>query len=186
MRFTFILLALGSTCRSLKGINMRVGFLTNASKIKSTFKSVIQSDISLNTIKSYIEYLKDAYILSEANRYDVKGRKYIDTPLKYYFEDVGLRNARLGFRQVEENHLMDNIIYNELRVRGYQVDVGVVIKRVRNDEGAQQKASLINVNDSFKKIIVVKDIIKPWHDEDGILTMSIYNHKDFLNYYAIY
>ena len=188
-----------------------IGSLTNASKIEATFKSVIGSDISLNTIRAYIEYLKDAFIVSEANRFDVKGRKYIGTPLKYYFEDVGLRNARLGFRQVEETHLMENIIYNELRVRGCQVDVGVVIKRNRTEEGVQEKkqleidfvanmgskryyiqsayslpddgkrlqekASLINVKDSFKKIIIVKDIIKPWHDDDGILTLGIY---DFL------
>ncbi len=188
-----------------------VGSLTNASKIEATFKSVIGSDISLNTIRAYIEYLKDAFIVSEASRYDVKGRKYIGTPLKYYFEDVGLRNARLGFRQLEETHLMENIIYNELRVRGFQVDVGVVPKRNRTKEGvqekkqleidfvanmgskryyiqsafsipdeekrAQERASLTNVNDSFKKIIIVKDITKPWYDDDGVLTMSIY---DFL------
>ncbi len=132
-------------------------------------------------------------------------------PLKYYFEDVGLRNARLGFRQVEETHLMENVIYNELRIRGYQVDIGVVVKRDRNKEGlqekkqleidfvanmgskryyiqsafslpdeenmAKEKASLVNVNDSFRKIIIVKDVIKPWYDNDGILTMGIY---DFL------
>lgn len=187
------------------------GSLTNPSKIEATFKSVIQSNISLNTIRQYIEYLKNAYIVNEANRYDVKGRKYIGTPLKYYFEDVGLRNARLGFRQIEETHLMENIIYNELRIRGFQVDVGVVQKRLRNDAGKlskkqleidfianmgskryyiqsafnlpdadkvkQEKASLINVDDSFKKIIIVKDIIKIKRDEDGITTMSIY---DFL------
>ena len=118
------------------------GSLTNPSKIESTFKSVIQSEISLNTIRQYLEYLKDAFIVSEANRYDVKGRKYIGTPLKYYFEDVGLRNARLGFRQVEETHLMENIIYNELRMRGFQVDVGVVQKRSRNEEGVQKKKQL--------------------------------------------
>ncbi len=187
------------------------GSLTNPSKIRATFKSMIQSDISLNTIRQYIEYLKDAFIVNEANRYDVKGRKYIGTPLKYYFEDVGLRNARLGFRQVEETHLMENIIYNELRLRGFQVDVGVVQKRSRNKEGGQEKkqleidfvanlgskryyiqsafslpdqekeeqekTSLLNVNDSFKKIIIVKDVIKAKHDENGIVTMSIF---DFL------
>ncbi len=187
------------------------GSLTNPSKIASTFKSVIQSDISLNTIRQYMEYLKDAFIVNEANRYDVKGRKYIGTPLKYYFEDVGLRNARLGFRQVEETHLMENIIYNELRIRGFQVDVGVVHKRRRNEEGKQEKkqleidfvanlgsrryyiqsafslpdkekeeqekASLLNVNDSFKKIIIVKDVVKVKHDDNGITTMSIF---DFL------
>lgn len=189
----------------------RIGSLTNPSKIVATFNSVIQSDISLNTVRSYIEYLEDAFIISAANRYDVKGRKYIGTPLKYYFEDVGLRNARLGFRQVEETHLMENIIYNELRVRGFSVDVGVVMKRKRTKAGVQEKkqleidfianqgsrryyiqsafsipdeekreqekASLINVGDSFKKIIIVKDVVKPWHDDDGILTISLY---DFL------
>lgn len=188
-----------------------IGSLTNASKIEATFRSVIHSDISLNTIRTYIDHLKDAFIVNEVNRYDVKGRKYIGTPLKYYFEDVGLRNARLGFRQVEETHLMENIIYNELRVRGYRVDVGVVVKRSRTEDGvqekkqleidfvanmgskryyiqsafslpeaekrAQEKASLINVNDSFKKIIIVKDVVKPLYDDDGILTMSIF---DFL------
>ena len=188
-----------------------IGSLTNASKMEATFRSVIHSDISLNTIRTYIDHLKDAFIVNEVNRYDVKGRKYIGTPLKYYFEDVGLRNARLGFRQLEETHLMENIIYNELRVRGYRVDVGVVVKRSRTEEGvqekkqleidfvanmgskryyiqsafslpeaekrAQEKASLINVNDSFKKIIIVKDVVKPLYDDDGILTMSIF---DFL------
>ena len=119
-----------------------IGSLTNPSKIVATFNSVIQSDISLNTVRSYIEYLEDAFIISEANRYDVKGRKYIGTPLKYYFEDVGLRNARLGFRQVEETHLMENIIYNELRVRGFSVDVGVVMKRKRTKAGVQEKKQL--------------------------------------------
>lgn len=188
-----------------------IGSLTNPSKIVATFNSVIQSDISLNTVRSYIEHLEDAFIISEANRYDVKGRRYIGTPLKYYFEDVGLRNARLGFRQVEETQLMENIIYNELRVRGFSVDVGVVMKRNRTEAGVQEKkqleidfianqgsrryyiqsafsipdeekreqekASLINVGDSFKKIIIVKDVVKPWHDDDGILTISLY---DFL------
>lgn len=188
-----------------------IGSLTNPSKIVATFHSVTQSDISLNTVRSYIEHLEDAFIISEANRYDVKGRRYIGTPLKYYFEDVGLRNARLGFRQVEETHLMENIIYNELRVRGFSVDVGVVMKRNRTEAGVQEKkqleidfianqgsrryyiqsafsipdeekreqekASLINVGDSFKKIIIVKDVVKPWHDDDGILTISLY---DFL------
>ena len=142
--------------------------------------------------------MEDAFIINKANRYNVKGRKYIGTPLKYYFEDVGLRNARLGFRQVEETHLMENIIYNELRSRGYTVDVGVVEKRGTDENGKeyknqleidfvanlgskryyiQEKASLVNVNDSFKKIIVVKDVVNVTRDEDGITTMSIY---DFL------
>lgn len=192
-------------------IASNIGALSNPSKIKATFKSVIQSDLSLNTIRQYIEYLKDAFLVNEAQRYDVKGRKYIGTPVKYYFEDVGLRNARLGFRQVEETHLMENIIYNEFKVRGFQVDIGVVNKRERMSSGVttkkqleidfiatqgskkyyvqsaysipdiekmrQEKASLVNVKDSFKKIIIVKDIINVRHDEDGITIMSIY---DFL------
>ena len=188
-----------------------IGSLTNPPKIEATFKSAIQSTISLNTIRQYIEHLEDAFIINKANRYNVKGRKYIGTPLKYYFEDAGLRNARLGFRQVEETHLMENIIYNELRSRGYTVDVGVVEKRGTDENGKeyknqleidfvanlgskryyiqsafsmpteekriQEKASLVNVNDSFKKIIVVKDVVNVTRDEDGITTMSIY---DFL------
>lgn len=150
-------------------------------------------------------------MIHEANRYDVKGRKYIGTPIKYYFEDVGLRNARLGFRQTKETHLMENIIYNELRARGFQVDVGVVPIRILGEDGArvraqleidfvatlgsrkyyiqsafslpdeakekQEKASLLNVNDSFKKIIIVKDVMNVQRDEKGITTMSIF---DFL------
>jgi len=188
-----------------------IGSLTNPPKIEATFRSAIQSTISLNTLRQYIEYLEDAFIINKASRYNVKGRRYIGSPLKYYFEDVGLRNARLGFRQVEETHLMENVIYNELRSRGYNVDVGVVEKREINEEGKnekkqleidfvanlgskryyiqsafsmpteekriQEKASLINVNDSFKKIIVVKDVVNISRDENGITTMSIY---DFL------
>lgn len=188
-----------------------VGSLTNPPKIEATFKSTIHSNISLNTIRQYIEYLEDAFIISKANRYNVKGRKYIGTPLKYYFEDVGLRNARLGFRQIEETHLMENIIYNELRKRGYSVDVGVVERRKTNGDGRteraqleidfvanlgsrryyiqsafsmpteekrlQEKASLLQVKDSFKKIIVVKDVVNVTRDEHGIVTMSVY---DFL------
>jgi len=114
-----------------------VGSLSNPSKILSTFKSCIKSDISLNTIRKYIEYLKNAFVINETYRYDVKGRKYIGTPLKYYFEDVGLRNARLEFRQVEETHLMENIIYNELKIRGYKVDVGMVTKSILTSEGTK-------------------------------------------------
>lgn len=188
-----------------------IGSLTNVPKIEATFKSVIQSNISANTIRQYIEYLEDAFVINKANRYDVKGRKYIGTPLKYYFEDVGLRNAKLGFRQIEETHIMENIVYNELRSRGYSVDVGVVEKRGLDQEGKQtrnyleidfianlgskryyiqsafsmpigekrmqERASLVNVNDSFKKIILVKDVMNVTRDEYGITTMSIY---DFL------
>ncbi|MDB7986477.1 ATP-binding protein [Faecalicoccus pleomorphus] len=119
-----------------------IGSLTNPPKIQATFKSSIGSAISINTIRQYIEYLEDAFIISKAQRYNVKGRKYIGTPLKYYFEDIGLRNARLGFRQVEETHLMENIIYNELRYRGYSVDVGVVEKREMSENGKQIRKAL--------------------------------------------
>lgn len=189
-----------------------IGALTNPTKIEATFKSRLHSSISNNTISKYIGYLKEAFMINEAQRYDIKGRKYIGSPLKYYFEDVGLRNARLDFRQVEENHLMENILYNELRMRSYNVDVGAVNQRyidknsgskltkhleidfVANlgskryyiqsayqlpdaDKVKQEKASLLAMKDSFKKIIIVKDIIKPFQDNDGILTMGLF---DFL------
>ena len=186
-----------------------VGSLTNPTKIEATFKNVLKSSISRNTIVQYIGYLKDAFIINEANRYDVKGRKYIGTPLKYYYEDIGLRNARLGFRQIEETHLMENSVYNELLSRGYAVDVGVVESRKYNPEGKQEKRkleidfvanmgsqryyvqsafqipdqekerqekeSLNYVNDSFKKIVLVRDVVKTSRDEKGIITMSIYD-----------
>ena len=192
-------------------LSSNIGTLTNPSKIEATFKSIVNSNISINTIRQYIDYLKDAFLINEANRYDVKGRKYIGSPLKYYFEDVGLRNARIGFSQTEETHLMENVIYNELRMRGYQVDVGIVYKRIRRQDNVQEKkqlevdfianlgnkryyiqsalnmpteekmeqekASLINIKDSFKKIIIVKDVIKIQRDNYGITTMSIF---DFL------
>jgi predicted AAA+ superfamily ATPase len=172
----------------------------------------MHSSISNNTISKYIGYLKEAFMINEAQRYDVKGRKYIGSPLKYYFEDVGLRNARLDFRQVEETHLMENILYNELRMRGYNVDVGAVSQRyIDKNSGSkltrhleidfvanlgsrryyiqsafqlpdaekvqQEKASLLAMKDSFKKIIIVKDVIKPFQDDDGILTIGLF---DFL------
>lgn len=187
-----------------------IGTLTNPSKLENTFKSVLHSKISSNTISSYIGYLEDAFVIEEARRYDVKGRGYIGSPLKYYFEDVGLRNARLGFRQVEESHVMENVVYNELRARGYSVDVGVVERRVREEgrdvrrqlevdfvanrgpdrvyiqsalemrtpeKAAQEKASLLGINDSFKKVVLVRDVVKPLRDERGVVTMSVF---DFL------
>ena len=188
-----------------------IGSLINIPKIEATFRTVLKSNISGNTIRQYVEYLEDAFIINKANRYNVKGRRYIGTPMKYYFEDVGLRNARLGFRQVEETHLMENIIYNELRSRGFSVDVGVVEKRSKDESGEakriqleidfvanlgsrryyiqsafalpdedkkkQEKRPLLEVRDSFKKIIIVKDPVNVTRDENGVTTMSIY---DFL------
>lgn len=195
----------------IKVLASSVGSLSNPSKISDTFKSSLKSDISMNTIKNYITYLEESFLINEANRYDVKGRKYIGTPLKYYFEDIGLRNAKLEFRQIEETHLMENIVYNELRARGFVVDVGMVETKEKNKDGfyekkrlevdfiankgshkyyiqsayslesekkiKQEKNSLLNINDSFKKIIIVKDVIKPQRDENGIVSISLY---DFL------
>lgn len=118
-----------------------ISSLTNPLKIQKTFKSELNSSISDNTIRQYIEYMEEAFLINKAQRFDVKGRKYIGTPLKYYFEDVGLRNARIGFRQTEENHIMENIIYNELRQRGFKVDVGMVRSRAMKN-GVQENKQL--------------------------------------------
>ncbi len=179
-----------------------VGSLTNPQKIYDTFRSNGEKELSLNTINSYIRNIEDSFVVNKSNRYDIKGKKYIQTPQKYYFTDVGLRNARLNFRQQEENHLMENIIYNELLLRGYNVDVGVVEIREMSrrkqlevdfvcnqgnkryyvqvalnldtpEKNQQESKSLNNIGDSFKKIIVVKDNIKLWRNEDGILIIGI-------------
>ncbi len=188
-----------------------IGSLTNPKKLCDTFKSKKQKTISMNTIKSYLDYLCDAFIVSSATRYDIKGKKYIDTPRKYYFSDVGLRNARINFRQIEENHTMENVIYNELLSRDYNVDVGIVPLSQKDQQGklirkqyevdfvcnkgskryyiqsafamtnedkiAQESMSLLHINDSFKKIIIVKESPAPNYNDKGILVMSIY---DFL------
>ena len=183
-----------------------IGSLTNPMNIYKTYIGVGDKDISVNTITSYIEHLENAFLVNKVERYDVKGRKHVSTPFKYYFTDLGLRNVRLNFRQQEENHIMENIIFNELLIRGYNVDVGVV--EVRNNEGRtyyeidficnmasnryyvqsalnidtpeknyQESRPLNSVGDNFKKIIVVKDDINSWHNEDGILIVGI---KEFL------
>lgn len=188
-----------------------IGSLTNPKKLADTFKTKKNKKISVNTIKSYLDYLCDAFIVSRATRYDIKGRRYIDTPQKYYFTDVGLRNARINFRQLEENHTMENIIYNELIARDFNVDVGLV--NVRDDDSSgkaarkqlevdfvcskgskryyvqsafaipdeaklrQESNGLLRIDDSFKKIIVVKDTPAPWYTDEGILVISVY---DFL------
>ncbi|MCL2654698.1 MAG: ATP-binding protein [Coriobacteriia bacterium] len=183
-----------------------VGSLTNPDKLEKTFKSVKNVSLSAPTIKSYLDYLEDAFLLSHAHQYNVKGKKYIGTPLKYYFEDVGLRNVRLNFRQQEEAHIMENVVYNELVIRGFQVDVGAVDivekgkrKRIEIDfvanEGSrryyiqsafaipdaqkriQEERSLLATNDSFKKIIVVGSNVKLSRDEHGVVTMGL---RDFL------
>ena len=188
-----------------------IGSLTNPSKLSNTFASERHIKIAPDTLDTYIGYFVEAFLLQKAERYDVKGRKYIKTPVKYYYSDVGLRNARLGFRQLEETHLMENVLYNDLIRRGFDVDVGVVTQNLRTDDGKnvrkqleidfvvnrgderyyiqsalsidapekkeQEIASLLRVPDSFKKIVVVRDYIKPWTDENGIRYVGI---EDFL------
>ena len=188
-------------------LSSSVGSLTNPKKLCDTFISNGYADINRNTINSYIQYLQDAFLINKVERYDIKGKKYITTPSKYYFTDIGLRNARLNFRQQEEDYLMENIIYNELLVRGYNVDVGVIErfekdstdKTIRKqlevdfvcnqsskryyiqsafaipntEKMEQEQKSLININDSFKKIIIVKDDINLWRNEEGILIISL-------------
>ena len=192
-------------------VSSSVGSLTNPSKIQKTFASVKKKNVSDDTISRYLDYFSDAFLLYQAKRYDVKGRRYIGSPLKYYFSDVGLRNARLNFRQQEENHIMENILYNELRARDFDVDVGIVTVNTRDESGKskrvqhevdfianrgsqryyiqsafsipdeakrrQETASLTGIGDSFRKIVIVRDDIQPWHDENGILNIGI---KDFL------
>lgn len=192
-------------------LSSAIGSLTNPEKLKNTFHSVKKSKITATTIKKYLGYLEDSFLLESAQRYDIKGKAYIETPQKYYFSDLGLRNARINFRQFEQTHAMENVIYNELRMRGYSVDVGVVITTERDETGKSVRKQLEvdfvcnlgakryyiqsayslpdeqkrnqeirpfrRIDDSFKKIIITKDIVPPHFDEHGILTMNIY---DFL------
>lgn len=195
----------------VKIIASGIGAPTNPTKLENTFKSVKKINIDSVTISRYLGYMQDAFLIEKAERYDVKGKKYIGSLAKYYFTDIGLRNALLGLRQQEETHIMENIIYNELRRRGCKVDVGMVEQRFVDNDGKwqrkqlevdfvvnegnqryyiqsalalpdeekrkQEMGSLLRINDSFKKIIIVKDDIKPWRDENGILTMGL---LDFL------
>lgn len=188
-----------------------IGALTNPNKLANTFRSEKKSTISCDTVKDYIDHLCDSFLIEKSTRYDIKGKRYINSPYKYYFMDLGLRNARINFRQSEKSHLMENLIYNELRVRGFNVDVGVVPVVRLNEKGKQQRsslevdficnlgskryyiqsayrmesdekmkqerASLLTVNDSFKKIIVIGEESPVTRDEFGIATLSIY---DFL------
>lgn len=188
-----------------------IGGLTNATKLANTFLSVKHEKVSRNTIVNFIEYICDSFLMDKVSRYDIKGKRYIDSPYKYYFADCGLRNARLNFRQVEYTHLLENVIYNELIARGFSVDVGVVSKQLRLNDGErarqylevdfvcnkgsrryyiqsaykmvdddkvkQEEASLINIDDSFKKIIVLGEYTPVLHNESGVTIMSVY---DFL------
>ncbi len=185
-----------------------IGSLTNPSKLSNTFKSERNIPLAPDTIDKYLGYFEDSYLVQKAVRYDVKGKKYIKTPSKYYYTDLGLRNARLGFRQIEETHLMENVLYNDLIRRGFDVDVGVVEittmengKKVRKqlevdfvinrgndryyiqsalsiadpEKKKQEIASLLKIPDSFKKMVVVKDFLKPWRDDNGIQYVGIEN-----------
>lgn len=187
-----------------------VGSLTNPTRLSNTFRSVKGLKVKNETISTYLDCFIDAYILEKSYRYDIKGRSYIDTPLKYYFTDIGLRNARLNFRQQEENHIMENILYNELKARGFNIDVGVVEynhteggKKVRtqleidfvvnlsekryyiqsaltvaDEEKRQQEVNSLNrIDDSYTKIVVVRDNILPWTDDKGVQYINI---EDFL------
>lgn len=192
-------------------ISSNIGCLTNPSKLANTFQSEKKVKLSDKTIKNYLDYICDSFLVEKSQRYDIKGKKYIDTPYKYYFVDLGLRNARLNFRQLEKTHMMENIIYNELRVRGFNVDVGIVPVVIRDENGNQKRVSyevdfvankgnqryyiqsayrldsdekidqeqnsLRNVDDSFKKIVIVGNPILVERDNNGITTMSVY---DFL------
>lgn len=182
------------------------GSLISPYKLERAFKSNASIDLNHNTIDNYLSKLEDAFIIEKSKRYDVKGKRYIDTPQKYYFVDTGIRNSFVGFRQNEENHLMENIVYNELRSRGYQVDIGVVEVRNGDDrkqleidfvanrgdrryyiqsaltisepsKRLQEIRPLDNVSDFFKKIIITKDMMLPSREENGIVTMNI---LDFL------
>ena len=187
-----------------------IGSLTNPLKLSNTFASTKSVKLSANTISAYLGYLQDAFLIEKALRYDIKGKKYINTPAKYYFVDMGLRNARLAFRQQEYTHIMENVIYNELRSRGYSVDVGIV-ETVSKESDAwvrkplevdfvvnlgnrryyiqsaydipseekmqQEQASLLSINDAFRKIVIVNRPILSGYNEQGILMLSL---SDFL------
>ena len=202
---------IGEFYELVKIISSSIGSSCNPTKLANTFKSVKNVAIHHQTINKYLGFLEDAFLVEKSIRYNIKGKKYINTLAKYYFSDLGIRNALLGFRQQEETHIMENIIYNELRTRGLHVDVGMVETREPDKNGrlirkqlevdfvvnqgsqryyiqsafamptlekeAQESASLLLINDSFKKIIIVKDDIKPKRNEEGILTIGL---KDFL------
>lgn len=192
-------------------LSSAIGSLTNPEKLKNTFKTAKKSRITSATIQKYLTFFEDSFLIESAQRYDIRGKAYIETPKKYYFSDLGLRNARINFRQFEQTHSMENVIYNELRMRGYHVDVGVVTIAEKDAEGkvtrkqlevdfvcnlgssryyiqsayslpdeakrTQEIRPFRKIDDSFKKIIVTKDVVPPYYDEYGILTLNIY---DFL------
>ncbi len=195
----------------LKILSSSIGSYTNPTNIENTFKSEMKQSYHHDTIKKHIDFIEDSFLIKHADKYDIKGRRYIGANSKYYYTDLGLRNALINFRQDEPNHIMENIIYNELVYRGYSVDVGIVEINERNDKGnyvrkqletdfvcnklnekiyiqsayemanvdklVQEKKSLININDNYRKIIIVKDSIKNYFTEEGIEVISL---KSFL------
>lgn len=187
-------------------LSSSIGSLTNPEKLKNTFHTIKKSNITSATIKKYLDYFSDCFLLEAAMRYDIKGKSYIDTPLKYYFSDLGLRNARINFRQFEQTHSMENVIYNELRMRGFSVDVGVINTReegirkqlevdfvcnlgskryyiqsaysLPNEEKRKQEIRpFAKIDDSFKKIVITGDMSPTYYNDDGVLFMNIF---DFL------
>jgi hypothetical protein len=202
----------------VKVIASSIGAPCNPRKLSNSFTSLAHCTVSANTISQYLTYLEDAFLIEKSLRYDVKGKKYIGSLSKYYFVDMGLRNALLDFRQQEESHIMENVIYNELRMRGFFVDVGIVDVRDRandmqfrkqyevdfvanlgskryyiqsalsmpdNEKIKQESASLLNIKDNFKKIIIVKEHIHPWYNTDGILIIGLYDfllEPEIINY----
>lgn len=191
-------------------LSSAIGFLTNPEKLRNTFRTVKKSKITANTIHKYLAYFEESFLIESAQRYVIKGKAYIGTPKKYYFSDIGLRNARIKFRQLEQTHSMENVIYNELRMRGYSVDVGVVPVTEKETNGKVARKQLevdfaCNLGsaryyihsacflpdeakrtqeirpfrkiDDSKKNIITKDVVPPYYNEYGILTVNIY---DFL------
>lgn len=195
----------------LEIISSSIGSYTNPTNIENTFRSELKQSYHHDTIKKHLDYIREAFLISEAKRYDVKGKEYIGANSKYYFTDIGLRNALINFRQSEPNHIMENVVYNELIIRGYSVDVGIVEINEENKKGnyvtkqletdfvcnkmnrkvyiqsayymdstekqVQEKKSLLNIKDNFKKIIIVRDSIKRYYTEEGIEVISL---RDFL------
>lgn len=192
-------------------LSSAIGSLTNPEKLKNTFKTAKKSPITSNTIRKYLGYFEGSFLVESAQRYDIRGKAYIETPKKYYFSDLGLRNARINFRQFEQTHSTENVIYNELRMRGYNVDVGVIPVTEKGADGKAVRKQLEvdfvcnlgsaryyiqsayslpdaakreqeirpfrKIDDSFKKMVITKDIVPAHYDEYGILTVNIY---DFL------
>ena len=187
-------------------LSSSIGSLTNPEKLKNTFYTIKKSNITSATIKKYLDYFFDCFLLEAVVRYDIKGKAYIDTPLKYYFSDLGLRNARINFRQFEQTHSMENVIYNELRMRGFSVDVGVINTREEGirkqlevdfvcnlgskryyiqsaysmpdeEKRKQEIRPFVKIDDSFKKIVITGDMSPTYYNDDGVLFMNIF---DFL------